>query len=237
MTTGAGLLEIAGRGTTDVDLASAPLRDVENYIAPRLRGFVEAGVALLAIKERRLYLQGGWDTFELYCRDRWQIEDRHARRMIDAAQVAQIAAASATGPMGPKVEVENERQARELAPLLGQPDELQAVWRETVDRTGGIVTPQAIRNVRRDRERRAAPAPEPLLPRPPAPEPAIPAAVHRVFLVITQAAQEARVLGAPDVFRGLPVAADVAAIWADRFEDAAVLCAELAGACRGAGVD
>lgn len=232
-------MQIAERGTGDVDLDTAPLRDVENYIAPRLRGFVEAGVALLAIKNRRLYLQGGWDTFEIYCRDRWQIEERHARRMIDAAQVAQLAATSATGPMGPKVEVQNERQARELAPLLNRPDELQAVWRETVDRTGGLVTPAAIRNVRRDRERRAA-APEtsqPLLPRPPAPEPAVPPEVHRVFLVITQAAQEARSLGAPDVFRGLPVAADVRGIWADRFEDAAALCAELAQACRGAGVD
>ncbi len=228
---GSGTLQIAERGTTDVDLASAPLRDVEDYIAPRLRGFVEAGIALLAIKDRRLYLQGSWDTFETYCKQRWGIDDSHARRMCDAAQVAQITA-SANAPMG--ATVENERQARELAPLLGRPDELKAVWEETVDRTGGVVTAAAIRNVRRDRERRTAPPQPAAAPRPPAPEPAVPAEVHRVFLVVTQAVAEARALGAPHVFQQLPVAADVLGIWADRFEDAAVLCAELAAACRSA---
>jgi hypothetical protein len=232
---GAGpLTQIAGRGTTDVDLTSAPLRDVENYIAPRLRGFVEAGIALLAIKDRRLYLQGGWDTFEIYTKQRWGIDDSHARRMVDAAQVAQITA-SANVPMG--ASVENERQARELAPLLGRPDELKATWEEAVTRTGGVVTAQAIRTIRRDRERRAAPAPEPLLPRPPAPEPAVPANVHRTFLLVSQAMEEVRALGAPGIFRGLPVAPDVLGIWAGKFEDAAALCAELAQACRGTGVD
>ncbi len=225
---GAGLLQIAERGTSDVDLASASLRDVENYIAPRLRGFIEAGIALAAIRERRLYLQAGWDTFEIYCKQRWQIDDSHARRMCDAAQVAQIAA-SANAPMG--ATVENERQARELAPLLARPDELRAVWEETVDRTGGVVTAQAIRNVRRERERRAAP-PAPAPPRPEPLIPVIPTSVHRVFLVLTQAAEEARALGAPDLFRGAAVNPDVLAIWAGKFEDAAALCAELAVACR-----
>ena len=225
------MTQIAERGTSDVDLTSAPLRDVENYIAPRLRGFVEAGVALLAIKERRLYLQGGFDTFEIYCKQRWGIDDSHARRMVDAAQVSQITA-SANAPMG--AFVENERQARVLAPLLADPDELKAVWQETVQRaqtTNAPVTESTIRAVRRDRERREAPQP------PPAPKqepliPAIPTSVHRVFLVITQAAEEARAYGAPGLFRGVAVAPDVLAIWARKFEDAAALCAELAVACR-----
>jgi hypothetical protein len=227
---GAGTLtQIAERGTADVDLASAPLRDVENYIAPRLRGFVEAGIALLAIKERRLYLQGGFDTFEIYCKQRWGIDDSHARRMCDAAQVAQMTA-STNAPIG--AVVERESQARELAPLLSRPDELKAVWEETVERTGGIVTAAAIRNVRRDRERRAAPSPAAPAPRQEPLIPAIPTSVHRVFLVLTQAVTEARTLGAPDLFRGLAVAPDVLGIWAGKFEDGAALFAELAGACR-----
>ena len=74
--------------------------DVENYIAPRLRGFVEAGYALMAIRERRLYLKAGFDTFEGYCRDRWQIDDRAARRMCDAAQVAHLTSGSTPGAIG-----------------------------------------------------------------------------------------------------------------------------------------
>ena len=74
------MTEIAERtDASTVDLATASLRDVENYIAPRLRGFVEAGYALMAVRERRLYLKGGFDTFEGYCRDRWGIEAAHAR--------------------------------------------------------------------------------------------------------------------------------------------------------------
>lgn len=225
------MTQIAERGNSDVDLDTASLRDVENYIAPRLRGFVEAGVALLAIKNRRLYLQGGWDTFELYCREKWGIDDSHARRMVDAAQVAQITA-SANAPIG--AVVERESQARELAPLLADPDELKAVWQETVNRaqtTNAPLTASTIRAVRRQREaarvpqQAPAPRPEPLIP-------AIPTSVHRVFLVITQAAEEARAYGAPGLFRGLAVAPDVLDIWARKFEDTAALCAELAAACR-----
>src|ERR1017187_3758455 len=101
-----------------VDLASASLKDVENYIAPRLRGFVEVGFALMAVKERRLYLQAGFDSFEAYCRERWQLEERHARHMCDAAQVAHIAGGYTGGTDVPTVE--NEAQARELAPLIGK---------------------------------------------------------------------------------------------------------------------
>lgn len=227
------MTQIAERGASDVDLDTASLRDVENYIAPRLRGFVEAGIALLAIKNRRLYLQGGWDTFELYCREKWGIDDSHARRMVDAAQVAQITA-SANAPIG--AVVEREAQARELAPLLADPDELKAVWEETVNRaqtTNAPLTASTIRAVRRQREAARtqpapAPRPEPLIP-------AIPTAVHRVFLVITQAAEEARAHGAPGLFHGLAVAPDVLAIWAGKFEDAGALCAEIAAACRGTG--
>jgi hypothetical protein len=109
------LTQIAGRDAAEVDLETAPLADVENYIAPRLRGFVEAGIALLAIRERRLYKSAGFDTFEVYCKQRWQIDDSHARRMCDAAQVAVIAA-SANAPIG--ASVERESQAREPSPIL-----------------------------------------------------------------------------------------------------------------------
>jgi len=223
-------------GSRPIDLASAPLREVENYIAPRLRGFVEAGSALLWIRDRRLYVQGGWDTFEIYCRQRWGIDDSHARRMVDAAQVAQITA-STNAPIG--AVVERESQARELAPLLADPDELKAVWEETVRRvqdTAAPLTASTIRAVRRERES-ARTGPPPPAPRPEPLIPAIPTPVHRVFLVITQAAEEARSLGAPRLFRGAAVNRDVLGIWAGKFEDAAVLCAELAAECRGTGVD
>jgi hypothetical protein len=108
---------------------------------------------------------------------------------------------------------------------------LKAVWEETVDRTGGAPTAAAIRNVRRDRERRTAPPPHPV---PPAPAPVVPPEVHRIFLVVTQATQEALALGGPAAFTGLQAPPQVLAMWAGEFDGAARVCADLAQACRDA---
>lgn len=234
------MTEIAERVAASIDLTSAPLRDVENYIAPRLRGFVEAGFALLAVRERRLYLQGGFDTFDAYCRVRWGIEERHARHMCDAAQVAHITAGSTGGTAVQTVE--NEAQARELAPLLGKPDQLIDVWQRTVERaeqTGVLVTGPLIRQVRREHERLQAspqprPAPAPRVTPPPArPVPVvIPPDANRMFGLLTQAAEEARSLGGADLVRVNGIPASVLSAWAAGYDDVAALCTALAGACR-----
>jgi hypothetical protein len=219
----------------DVDLASAQLRDVENYLRPRLRAFMEAGLALMAIRERRLYIQAGFDSFDGYCRERWGVEAGYARRMCDAAQVAAITS-STDAPAG--VVVENEAQARELAPLLGRPEELRAVWQkvaERADQAGQPVTAAAIRTVRREHEQ-ANPAPPRNNTAPPRPVPqpvtVIPAEAHRTFLMLTQAAEEVRALGGPAVLKGKNIPGSVLREWADAFDKAAALCTELAGACR-----
>ena len=221
----------------DVDLRNAPLRDIENYLRPRLRAFMEAGLALMAIRERRLFIQAGFDTFEAYCKERWQIEANYARRLCDAAQVAAITGSPSTNvPIGTFVETES--QARELAPLLGRPDELREVWRETVERTeqaGQPVTAAAIKQTIREREaRNSAPPPGRTPPPRPVPQPVtvIPADAHRVFLMLTQAAQEVRALGGPAVIAGKSIPHAVLKEWADGFDDAAALAAELAEACR-----
>jgi hypothetical protein len=227
------LTEIVELPVAPVDLASASLADVENYIAPRLRGFVEAGYALMAVRERRLYLNAGFDTFETYCKQRWGIDDSRARRMCDAAQVAHIAAGSSTNaPIG--ASVESEYQARELAPLLGKPAELREVWRKTVElaeRTGAPVTASTIRQVRREHQASQSPPPVPAPPLPPKPAPAVPPAAQRVFLVITQAAEEARMLGGAEVFSG-EISAEVRLAWADQLAVAARFIVGLEEACR-----
>lgn len=56
----------------------------------------------------------------------------------DAAEVAEITAtqvADVTGPMG--LVVSSERQARELAPLLDEPEKLREVWTEAIERSNG----------------------------------------------------------------------------------------------------
>lgn len=103
------------------------LAELEHVIADSLQTI---GVALTEIREQRLY-RDTHGTFEDYCIDRWTMTDRHARRLMQAAEVLEL-----TGPMGPT----NERQARELAPLLDEPGLLNEAWEEAVHVTDGKPT-------------------------------------------------------------------------------------------------
>ena len=194
-----------------IDLDSASLAEVEAFIEPRLHGFVEAGVALMAVRERRLYLEAGYDRFDDYCRERWDMNDSRARQLCDAAQVYAITASTDVTDVTP---VENEAQARELAPLLDEPDKLRAVWQETCERAREQRRSAAlVRAVRNEHTRKdTPPARSPGRAQPP---PVYPARCHRAFMLITQAMDEVRALGAPAMFaedRG-SLDADVRALW------------------------
>jgi hypothetical protein len=49
-------------------------------------GFVQCGLALARIRDGRLYRQQ-YDTFEAYCRQKWQYGRVNVHRLISAAQV------------------------------------------------------------------------------------------------------------------------------------------------------
>jgi hypothetical protein len=113
------------------------LRDCEAVIERGVKTFVEVGQALLRIRDERLY-RVDYKTFEEYCRDRWGWNRRYANRQIEAAGVVEnLTPMGVTpeilGPMGPIPQ--NERQARELAPL--PPDGQRAVWNQAVANGGG----------------------------------------------------------------------------------------------------
>jgi len=92
---------------------------LEATIQNGLKTFIEVGNALLEIRDRNLYREQGYTTFQDYCCKRWQMGRAHAYRLIDAASVA-----ANLSPMGDVPAT--ERQARELAVL---PPELQLqVW-------------------------------------------------------------------------------------------------------------
>jgi len=56
------------------------------------------------------------ETFETYCRERWGFSRQRGHQLIEAAQVA--------GSLSTTVDTPNERQARELVPLLDEPEKL-----------------------------------------------------------------------------------------------------------------
>jgi hypothetical protein len=121
--------------TGELELSRAEHADLaacEDTIARGLKTFTEVGGALASIRDRRLY-RTSHATFEDYCRDRWGLSSRHANRTIEAAKVAGI-----LGPIGPVPA--NEAQARELAPLLGDPAALRETWQRAVESAAGRPT-------------------------------------------------------------------------------------------------
>lgn len=63
------------------------LSECEEIVERGLVSFVEVGNALLRIRNERLY-RSEFGTFQEYCEARWQMSDRHAGRMIDAAEIS-----------------------------------------------------------------------------------------------------------------------------------------------------
>jgi hypothetical protein len=93
---------------------SARLVALEKTIAAGQKTFVEVGIALAEIRDAKLY-KSDFDTFEAYCRQKWQWDKSYCTRLINAAAVTK------TVPIGT---IQNEAQARQAAKI---PAERRAV--------------------------------------------------------------------------------------------------------------
>lgn len=113
------------------------LQELETTISHGLQTFVEVGNAIREIRDSRLYREQ-YATFEEYCRARWGWSKTHANRQIQAANTAEILT-----PMG--VTLENERQARALAPLTKDKERLLELYDAAEERYGPQqVTPDRV---------------------------------------------------------------------------------------------
>lgn len=117
---------------------ASALAQHEATVERGLASFLDVGRALLAIRDDRLY-RVAFTTFEDYCQQRWGIDRTYAFRLTQAAQVADVLPVGNTPA--------NEAQARELAPLLDQPERLRETWQQVNEQTGGKPTAAAIRTV------------------------------------------------------------------------------------------
>lgn len=98
---------------------SRSLDELESVIERGVHTFVEVGEALLEIRDRRLYRNQGFATFEDYCQKRWGWSRARGYQLIDAAKVAENLSTVVDTPL-------NERQARELAQL--PPEQQREAW-------------------------------------------------------------------------------------------------------------
>jgi hypothetical protein len=111
------------------------LHELEGVIERGLSSFVEVGQALMEIRDGELYREAGFGGFVEYLEAKpWGIGRSRAYQMIDAATVSTV------------VET-NERQARELVPLLRKatPEVVRQVYAEVVQETANRPTAPAIR--------------------------------------------------------------------------------------------
>jgi hypothetical protein len=98
---------------------TALLADLEQIIDCGRRSFIGVGTALATIRDSKLYRQTH-DTFEAYCKSRWQIGRAHAYRQIEAAETLEI-----LSPIGDKLPT-TESQVRPLLQFVLQ--DRSAVW-------------------------------------------------------------------------------------------------------------
>jgi len=119
------------------------LDECEQVINTNLQSFVDAGRALLKIREnfKTWGLKSEFSSFENYCQKKWDITRRHADRLIEAHSVV-----DEVRPMGLTSVPSNERQARALA--AAPEDQRAEVWKEAVDTApAGKVTAKHITEV------------------------------------------------------------------------------------------
>jgi len=131
------------------------LGDQETRIAKAQMSFVEVGDALREIRDGELYKATEYQTFDQYCEARWEMSDKHAYRLIQAATVM--------GHLGGfDVKPTNEAQARQLANLFreGMPPEqfeerVKELWTAVLERKQKV-TAKLIGDVRSEQAKEAA---------------------------------------------------------------------------------
>ena len=115
------------------------LQSLEESIHKNLKAFNQVGMALVEIRDSRLYRETH-NTFEEYCRDRWDMGRSRVYQLIDSASVQNNL--STTVDILP----EHERQARPLTKLAPQ---LQVeAWQRAVETAPeGKVTAKHVKSV------------------------------------------------------------------------------------------
>ncbi len=106
-------------------LEQSALTQHEAVIERGLQTFVEVGNALMAIRDGRLYRQSH-DTFEDYCRERWQMTAWKAYDYIKAAKVV--------GNIGDPQQTFTPANLEQARPLAQLPPEVQPLaWQDAIE--------------------------------------------------------------------------------------------------------
>lgn len=102
------------------------LAKLEEVIQRNIGAFYEVGRALMEIRDKGLYKDVlGFDTFEAYCKERWDMSKMHAYRLMDSFKVVEAVKSNQL------VTPQTESQTRPLARL--EPDQQRIAWKQAVE--------------------------------------------------------------------------------------------------------
>lgn len=139
--------------TNGAALTGRSLPELEEAVA---RGFMEMARALKEIRDRQLYKEAGYASFEAYCKGRFDFSRQRAHQIIEAAETTERMSTLVNAPGLPLPT--RETHARALAPLKDNPKEQAAAWQEAVETApNGKVTAEHVAEVV---ERYVEPEPE-----------------------------------------------------------------------------
>jgi hypothetical protein len=112
------------------------LERLEGVIQKNIGAFYEVGRALMEIRDKGLYKDVlGFETFEAYCKDRWDFTKSYANYLVSATTVIENLSEMTTIVVKPST----ESQTRPLAKL--EPEQQRAAWKQAVETAPeGMVT-------------------------------------------------------------------------------------------------
>jgi len=103
------------------------LERLEGIITRNLQSFYEVGLALMEIRDRNLHQDVlGFETFEEYCKAKWDFTSNYARRLIGSAETIDNIKNVPIGTLPA-----TESQTRPLVRL--EPEKQREAWREAVE--------------------------------------------------------------------------------------------------------
>jgi len=127
------------------------LAALESTIQRNLSSFYEMGIALMTIRDKRLY-RDGFDTFEHYCRERWQFTRMRASQLIAASGVVENVNNCLQKPT-------TESQVRPLTKL--EPEQQKEVWEKAVQTApDGKITARHVQKIVNEAMETKRPEPE-----------------------------------------------------------------------------
>jgi hypothetical protein len=108
----------------------------EAVIAKGLQSFYDVGLALLRIRDSKSYKEvAGYNTFQQYCKDKWDMGRSRAYQLIDAYNLIEnLSTIVDTFP-------QTESQCRPLIQL--NPEDQRTVWKKIID-TGEKITAKLV---------------------------------------------------------------------------------------------